>query len=428
MLINTVIWGAGGSARAFLANHGRWAGKIACVTTDGQGELDGQRAMQAEEIRGLKFDKLVIASHLVDVIAPVALELGVPINKIYWHYYEAGEVISLVEYGYCGLATDDILYAFYDLSVNNMTFDAAIFAVRAELERQRRGLAALHFVIVPTQTVHGGNPGDQYRYGSAAHVNWRLHYIVSPLFRLIEATAGVSILAVRSEVADQLASVRQIFPTGYAPDRPEKEYKLKDLSRERLPDLDLLMLCAKRPAIQATTRMLSAQVAGRRIVTITLREYGFQERRNSDLAAWSRFAEWLDADRYAVVVVRDTSHAFEPFDADLPGLATAIRFDVAAIDLNHRMALYEIAFANLGVSSGPMALCYLSKVPYINLKILCDGYWNTSLEYQEDFNGISEGENFEFAMPWQILCWGEDNFENIRDYFIRLTHVLDTTN
>src|SRR5947209_20064825 len=43
----------------------------------------------------------------------------------------------------------DTLYAFYDLGVAPITFDFLWFLVGAELERQRRGLPAIHVVIVP---------------------------------------------------------------------------------------------------------------------------------------------------------------------------------------------------------------------------------------------------------------------------------------
>ena len=43
----------------------------------------------------------------------------------------------------------DTLYAFYDLGVAPITFDFLWFLVGAELERERRGLSAVHAVIVP---------------------------------------------------------------------------------------------------------------------------------------------------------------------------------------------------------------------------------------------------------------------------------------
>src|SRR5262249_28474084 len=81
------------------------------------------------------------------------------------------------------LARAGVLYAFYDLQVVPITYDAAWFAVSADRARRRQGLDHVHFVIVPGKL--DGMREERASYEAAVTRDmrvWRLHNVVIPIF------------------------------------------------------------------------------------------------------------------------------------------------------------------------------------------------------------------------------------------------------
>lgn len=144
-------------------------------------------------------------------------------------------------------------------------------------------------------------------------------------------------------------------------------------------------------------------------VTITLREAPHWPHRNSNLEAWRRFARWLVDRGEHVIFVRDTAKA----DEALPGFAT---YPPGSRWLHNRMDLYHGARANLGVSNGPMSLCWFTDKPWLQFIALNeDGhpYWPNTPKYWREIHGIEAGGQWPWARPGQRLVWGEDSFDNL---------------
>ena len=90
-----------------------------------------------------------------------------------------------------------------------------------------------------------------------------------------------------------------------------------------------------------------------------------------------------------------------------------------------RMALYQRAYLNLGVNTGPMGLCWLNdQTRYITFKILTGAVPNTTAEYMR-FLGFEPGKSLPFATPWQQWVWAEDKFEIIKDAFSAMLMRLE---
>ena len=184
--------------------------------------------------------------------------------------------------------------------------------------------------------------------------------------------------------------------------------------------------CVLTGSVQArrfVDQWLKPRARGRKVVTITLREYGYQEERNSNIAAWTAFARGLDPEQYFVVFVRDLETAMAPGTGMFADLTI---FEGAPINLELRMALYERSYLNLGSSSGPMALFVLNeKTPYLIFKILTPDVPQATTEWLTNL-GIEIGaERHSFASPFQKLVWEDDDLDIIRREFKTMCEALE---
>ena len=131
------------------------------------------------------------------------------------------------------------------------------------------------------------------------------------------------------------------------------------LDAARNGETGIACLRAPEEELRAVDAWTKAHAGSRRVVTITLRRYGYMPRRNSNLLAWIVFARGLDATRYCPVFIPDTNDTIEGLPKELRDFLV---FPEAAWNIPLRMALYERAFLNLGVncpwaSPGSMRAC-----------------------------------------------------------------------
>jgi hypothetical protein len=325
-----------------------------------------------------------------------------------------------------GEGPSDMLYAFYDLGVAPITFDFLWFLVGAELERQRRGCASIHAVIVPGP--HAGlrkeNPELEKSLDPPAR-GARVHAVLAPACALLPSLSGVTVASSRGQ-AEQLLTLAgaAVFPARYEPGLPCYPGPYEPLRAAREESARVAVLRATAADLRAIDDWLAARRCDRRLVTITLRSYNYAPARNSNIPAWTAFARSLDPDRFAVVFVPDTAQCIGALPPELRDFTVCAE---AAMTVGLRMALYQRAYLNLGVNTGPVGLCWLNdQTRYITFKILTDAIPNTTAEYME-FLGFEPGKSLPFATPWQQWIWAEDDFEVIKDAFSAMLMRLESS-
>jgi hypothetical protein len=248
---------------------------------------------------------------------------------------------------------DSALHAFYDLQVSPVTYDVLWFVAGAELRRRALGLDRIDVAIVPG--TRGGLRAEDPAYENvvdAAERRRRVDQVLVPAFALCPSVAGARVLADRHEARILRRAARHVYPVLYDPALPISHEPRDTLAAARRGEF---VRCLRAPdAARAWIADWAAREAGeRRFVTVTLRQYGYRAGRNSDVAEWGRFARSLDASRYAVCVVPDTAESGKPLPRELEG---CLYLPEASRDVGIRLALYEAAFANLGVNCGPLLL------------------------------------------------------------------------
>jgi hypothetical protein len=248
---------------------------------------------------------------------------------------------------------DGALHAFYDLQVSPVTFDVLWFVAGAELRRRALGLDRIDVAIVPG--THGGLRAEDPAYENvvdAAERRRRVDQVLIPAFALCPSVAGARVLADRGEARPLRHAARHVYPALYDPALPVSHEPREALAAARRGEF---VRCLRAPdAARAWIADWAAREAGgRRLGTVTLRQYGYRAGRNSDVPEWGRFARGLDPALYAVCVVPDTAESGNPPPEELRG---CLYLPQASRDVGVRMALYDAAFANLGVNCGPLLL------------------------------------------------------------------------
>ncbi len=318
----------------------------------------------------------------------------------------------------------EVLYAFYDLAVAPITFDCLWFLVGADLARRRAGLASIHAVIVPGGEAGVREEDRQYeQVVDAVARRARIGSILVPACALLPSMAGVTLAASREAAAQMAAGAAgRVYPERYEPVLPSYPDSSGPLRAAREEGAAIGVLRAGAFELRAVDRWLAARGCSGKVVTITLRSYGYMSARNSNLPAWVAFARGLDGERYSPVIVPDTEQCFDGIPAELREFPVCAE---AAVNLGLRMALYERAYVNLGVNNGPMGLCWLNdRTRYITFKILTDAVPQSTPEYMRHL-GYEIGEQLPQAKPWQRFVWEDDKPDVIAREFAAMAALLE---
>jgi len=144
-------------------------------------------------------------------------------------------------------------------------------------------------------------------------------------------------------------------------------------------------------------------------VTMTLRETGYYEYRNSNLEEWLKFARWLRKEGERVIVVRDTAKTHEP----LNGFQTC---PLASFDLHARAALYTQSRCNLFVQNGPWALAQFSDRPWLCFATIAEDSPEecNRPDWWAKFMGLNSQRQIAWAQDNQCIVYARDTFENMR--------------
>ena len=155
---------------------------------------------------------------------------------------------------------------------------------------------------------------------------------------------------------------------------------------------------------------------------ITLRDYGFMTKRNSDLDQWIAFSSRLDRSLYTVIWVRDTERELAFQDTEIAGWPV---FSAVCFNIELRMALYERAYLNLMINNGPYGLCaFNERCRYVMFKILTPDVPQTT-EASMHRHGFDIGETPAFSTRFQEWVWEDDKLDVIEEHFERMVARIE---
>lgn len=315
-------------------------------------------------------------------------------------------------------------YSFYDLSTIAPSFNFPQYLVLSEFHRIEKGLQYNHICIVPSGSYEFCSVLSKNNSNVAQDMQWRIMTMLLPTIFLFDSYNGITIFNSRDEANNFIHSIpKNIFPQDYRVDFPVSTFVMYDPLNEiiykgnKLPELH-----AHPKAHVLVDEWLKNNCFGKKVVTITIRECGYQKARNSNLSVYADFITKLNQDQFAVVILRDTERIFSPLPDEFQKLPL-LYFD--ASHLHMRLALYEKSYTNIG-DSGPIFLCCYNK----NIKVLIYGSDNEIILHGlDDFlrAGYKIGENFPFMGPLQKIIW-ERNNETLYGEFLKLSQKIESMN
>lgn len=270
--------------------------------------------------------------------------------------------------------------AFYDFAVSPTSYDFATFVSAAKAFSKQ-----LHVVFVP------GNVNGfrlDHKPISVEERGFRIMHILGPLCTAIGAT--FTVCHTREDARKFYDD--EHWPLGYTIEEPKQLHTIAlpiQFAKQGIP------LPSFAPTMRAM-EMVSGMFDVAPIV-ITLREC-YLESRNSDVAEWVKFYHRMKKER-PVIFVRDTDKLLEPFDAPV--------CQAASLDVDLRLALYQIAHVNMGVTNGPMVLNIFSERPYLIYRYWNDQYPETSRMLEKW--GLPRGTQYSWATAKQRLIWEQDD-------------------
>lgn len=319
--------------------------------------------------------------------------------------------------------TPKTLYFFYDLDVFPITFDAADFLVLAELDRRRRGFERLYIVIVPGRQDGLRDEGGEYeKIVDRSNRLWRLNNLVIPLFALMPSCAGYSICKDRRHATlFRISTGGNVFPPTYWPAFPFCLFRRPILEAAKQGVSIFPIFHSPDQSLKYVRHWLAERVGGKKAVTITLRNYGVDPLRNSNLPAWAEFARSLNPEEFVPVFVLDTETAM---DWEPEAIREFLVFREAPWNIPLRSALYELAYLNLSIVHGPTELLwYNDRCRYVIFFPPPD-----SRQTQTEFvkaNGFVPGESLPFATSFQKWVWEPDDTHVIKREFDRMCGSLE---
>ena len=303
------------------------------------------------------------------------------------------------------------IYAFLDLNNFRSTFDVVGFLLYCKVKSLNKKLTL--FIIENTPQEVLINPAKEMGFlGNISSVNLRTDNIVKISLDLVENFRPKIVYVSDRNELNQFLSLNpdQKIPSTASIDKLIewddyyiylKNYYIKNNTRPTLKSpkhySELIKMFIKKNEIS------------KKIVTITIRDCSYFASRNSNIQNWKKVYKYLEENNYYPIILDDMENlSVQNKKNSLDGYN---QYFYANIDLRVRLALYEEAYMNLSVSSGPSNLLIYSKYcKFLIFKFFVnDEQTPASLKNVEKIMGLKKNEQYTFFNKHQKLVWDPDD-------------------
>jgi spore maturation protein CgeB len=313
-----------------------------------------------------------------------------------------------------------VIHAIYDTDKNPISYDVAFFLQAAEIFRKLSGAADL-VVSIAWPTDISDIPGLPKRYNQAVDADAKAFRIFHIAVELAQLLANNIVFQIKdrkyTKAAAELTRGARVVTF---PDPNTTHHSIYYRLVVENPDL-MTGFSASQAAHRYVGDWLLTVPGPKKILCVTLRQYAYDPPRNSNMAAWEDFLRRVDPAEFSIVIVPDTDRFADlvpPFGGKYP------LFTPACFDVDLRFALYEAAYFNMFVSSGPGFAASLSrKIRYIKFKQLVPGVANCSKEVLMQL-GFEPGKNPSYAGKFQKWVWADDDAEILWSEFCAMREQI----
>ncbi len=309
------------------------------------------------------------------------------------------------------IVSPDTLLVVYDLNFQPITFDFANFLAAAETFGKNEGKSKI-FVLFVQKVSSSLSNGEYSNAITEDSQQWRINNVVLQLAHLYPACTGYSIVPRDSEILKFIPE-KSVYPAGYSHTyKPNFDYT--DIFK--LLNLKLFSgYQAPKQGIDYIHKWQKINGITKPMVVITIRQYGYDLSRNSNIEEWVKFAHWVKDQGFTPIIVPDTDACWTPnnlFD-------DFIVFIEPCWNLGLRIALNELAFVNLFYINGTAAISTLNKKSrYILFNPIIEQSLQSNPSIIKEYGLIFGQRRYNFAEQHQFFSWKLDSFENIQDEFM----------
>jgi hypothetical protein len=310
----------------------------------------------------------------------------------------------------------DAIMAFYDLTVAPVTFDFAYFLADADSYARSKGKAGIYVYIIESDNDIMLSDKNYNQIIDKSKREWRIQNILLPLISHYPSCIGFAVVP-RAMIHDLPLPSANTYPPMYNLNyHPPFRYReaIKNITNRGFSGF----MATNQGKKYVEGWCTSHGINNKKLVAITLRRYGYEVERNSDIDAWCQFAQWVRGLGYCPVFIPDTDSCWEC----LPQLEGEIIFSEAAWNIGLRIAMNEVAIVNFFVSNGTAAIAQLSKqARFVHfLPIIPNSQADAEIYIDYGLN-VEKSEKFPFAMEDQLLSFTNDEFDHIKSAFLRVS-------
>lgn len=307
-----------------------------------------------------------------------------------------------------GQGNEDRLLFVYDTLPNAVTYDFIHYLYHAEWLRRDGGQAHIDVLLVARKNVGASREAHYVAAIGSDNLEWRLANIVVPLCRLFPSVGRVYVVD-HEEAFEIVKGYSHVCPEGYGYENPKTA-----ACRLDPPGFVFVPTLKVAPSANAIVETYLQAMDARKLVTITLRTYGYLAKRNSNIAAWVAFAKRLDQAKYRPVFIPDAS---PDGVARLPELRGCEVFDFACWSLELRAALYRRAWMNMGVATGPLGISCLMEDVLTPMMFDPSSFPPDHLTEYQKSTGLVPGRAPKFYSPQCKFFQGADDLDTIEKVF-----------
>ncbi len=316
-----------------------------------------------------------------------------------------------------------ILNCVWDFQVAPAYYDFIVFLQLADQFRIRKNLKFLRLIFMPGP--RQGYRDDNLRSTESNELMTR--NVLLPACHLVESCQEVLFLKDRS-IGEQLLSNKvNVFPVNYSTDNPISNYGEGALLSNFFLGSKISYFKSPKDKLTQVDQYLLKYSKNKKPLVITLREASHDQgtRRCLIEKEWIGFFEKINLSEYQPIIVRDTEKVFnvDTVFHDFP------HCHIASIDLLFRSALYERAFINFFCNNGPSFLALFLRANAILFKPIDESVTACTSKWYENIIGIIQGEQRIWTSRKDLLCWEDDNVENIdMNFNIMIARINENKN
>jgi hypothetical protein len=150
--------------------------------------------------------------------------------------------------------------------------------------------------------------------------------------------------------------------------------------------------------------------SSQKIVTISLKDSKYSNKRNSKILEWMKFASFLKKRGVRVVFILDIT-SLDKKNHIRNKIKEYENYDIFSFDMRARLAIYELSYLNFSVSSGTNVLLFNSRAKYLLFSLVNTKIKSGTGSYDLWFKhtGVAINQQIPFASSGQKIIWTEDN-------------------